>query len=249
MKFISLRWKISGILLITNLLIGVFLVFFVGSQVRQNLGTELIAKGHIIAKDLAHFLVEQIYSEDKAGLNELISGSISYESVEYVLIQKADMTILADTYNGQVPQLLIDQKIPEMDERTEPHLVILAGDTRVFDIWQPVEDGDLGYIRVGIRQDYVRQIIFKTALRVISTIGVAILLAWLVIILLISKYIIKPLMYLTNSADKISQGELNQKVSLKTKDEIEMLAEALERLRESVKIALDRLKRHQKTRM
>ncbi len=249
MKFISLRWKISGILLITNLLIGVFLIFFVSSQVRQNLGTELIAKGRIIAKDLAHFLVEQIYSEDQAGLNELISGSISYESVEYVLIQKADMTVLADTYNGRVPQLLLDQKIPETDEKATPSLVTLPGETRVFDIWQPVEDGDLGYVRVGIRQDYVRKIIFKTAVRVISTIAVAIILAWLVIIILISKYIIKPLMYLTNSADKISQGTLDQKVSLKTKDEIELLADALERLRESVKIALDRLKKHQKMRM
>ena len=249
MKFISLRWKISGILLITNLLIGAFLIFFISGQVRQNLGTELIAKGRIIAKDLAHFLVEQIYSEDRAGLNELISGSISYESVEYVLIQKADMTILADTYNGQVPQLLIDQKIPEMGEEAKPTLVKLQDDSRVFDIWQPVEDGDLGYIRVGIRQDYVRKIIFKTAVRVISIIVLTILLAWLVIILLISKYIIQPLMYLTNSADRISQGKLDQKVSLKTNDEIEQLANALERLRESVKIALSRLKKHQKMRM
>ena len=249
MKFISLRWKISGILLITNLLIGVFLIFFVSGQVRQNLGTELIAKGRIIAKDLAHFLVEQIYSEDQAGLNELISGSISYESVEYVLIQKADMTVLADTYNGQVPQLLIDQKIPEFNEKKEPSLLTLPDETSIFDIWQPVEDGDLGYVRVGIRQDYVRKIIMKTAVKVISTIGAAIVLAWLVIILLISKYIIKPLMYLTNSADKISQGKLEQKVSLKTKDEIELLADALERLRESVKIALARLKKHQTMRM
>jgi len=249
MKFISLRWKISGICLITNLLIGVFLIFFVSGQVRQNLGTELIAKGRIIAKDLAHFLVEQIYSEDQAGLNELISGSISYESVEYVLIQKADMTVLADTYNGQVPQLLIDQKIPEFNENALNILLTLPDETSIFDIWQPVEDGDLGYVRVGIRQDYVRKIIMKTAVKVISTIGAAIVLAWLVIILLISKYIIKPLMYLTNSADKISQGKLEQKVSLKTKDEIELLADALERLRESVKIALARLKKHQTMRM
>ena len=249
MKFVSLRWKISGILLVTNLLIGIFLIFFVSTQVRQNLGSELIAKGQIIARDLSHFLVEQIYSEDQAGLNELISGSISYESVEYVLIQKADMTILADTYNGQVPQLLIDQKIPNPEEKKEPSLLTLPGENKIFDIWQPVEDGDLGYVRVGIRQDYVHKIIKRTAIRVISTIGVAILLAWLVIVLLISKYIIKPLMYLTNSADKISQGKLDKKVSLKTKDEIELLADALERLRESVKIALNRLKKHQTMRM
>jgi HAMP domain-containing protein len=54
---------------------------------------------------------------------------------------------------------------------------------------------------------------------------------------------------LTARADDISKGELEDKVSVGTNDEIESLGQALERLRESVKIALDRLKKQQTLRM
>jgi HAMP domain-containing protein len=61
--------------------------------------------------------------------------------------------------------------------------------------------------------------------------------------------IIKPILYLTARADDISKGELEEKVTVSTNDEIDSLAQALERLRESVKIALDRLKKQQTLRM
>ncbi len=249
MKKISLRWKISGLLLISNILIGVFLIVFMSTQVRQNLGSEIISKGTIIAQDLARFAVEPISEEDKIALKQQLANSNSYESVEYILIQKADMTILADTYNGQVPERLRKQPAPDIEKKTEPVVLTLPGGINVFDIWAPVEEGYLGFVRVGIRQDYVQAKIKKTAIKVVGTIIVAILLVWLILVYLISRKIIKPLMYLTNRADEISRGELEQPIQLKTGDEIEELGNALERLRESVKIALDRLKKHRTMRM
>lgn len=250
MKFISLRWKISGILFITNLLVGLLLVFFISAQVRQNLGTELIAKGEIIAQNLAQFAIEQIVEEDQVGLKQLISGSISFESVEYILIQKEDLTVLADTYNGQVPKELLEQTVPDFEVNKEPKpLTLQKNNIDVFDIWNPVEEGYLGYVRVGIRQDYVQKKIRQTAVKIISIIVITVLISWLLIIFLISNKVIKPLMYLMNRADEISQGKLEQQITLKTGDEIELLGDALERLRESVKIALDRLKKHQTMRM
>jgi len=56
-------------------------------------------------------------------------------------------------------------------------------------------------------------------------------------------------LYLTQSADDISKGNLDKPVGVKTNDEIQKLAQALDRLRESVKIALERLKKHQTLRM
>ncbi len=249
MKKLSLRWKISGLLLISNVVIGVFLIIFMSGQVRQNLGSEIIAKGKIIAQDLAQFSVEAISEEDKIALKQLLSNSISYESVEYVLIQKADLSVLADTYNGQVPEKLLTQQPPNVENITEPKILSLPDDVEVIDIWTPVEEGYLGFVRVGIRQDYVQNKIKSTAIKVVGTIIIAILLIWLIIVYLISQKVIKPLMYLTNRADEISRGELDQPIHISTGDEIEELGNALERLRESVKIALDRLKKHRTMRM
>lgn len=250
MKFISLRWKLSAILFISNLFVGAFIIIYISMQLRQNLGTEMVSKGQLIAQNIAQYAQEMIIEEDQVALKQLISNSIAYESVEYILVESAEETLLADTYNGQVPQELQDQKPPQSDQQVEPKVLTLEqGNVHVFDIWHPVEEGYLGYIRVGIRQDFIQQKIQQTGLKVVLTIAVAILLAWILIIYLISKRVINPLMYLTNRADEISQGKLEQPVELKTGDEIELLGDALERLRESVKIALDRLKKHQTMRM
>jgi HAMP domain-containing protein/co-chaperonin GroES (HSP10) len=249
MKNLSLRWKISGLLLITNVIIGIFLIIFINSQVRQNLGSEIISKGKVIAQNLAQFSVEAISEEDKIVLKQFLSNSNNYESVEYILIQKADLSVLADTYNGQVPDILLTQQPPNVDKASDPKVFSLPDDVEVLDIWAPVEEGYLGFVRVGIRQAYVQDKIQKTAIKVVGTIIIAILFIWLIIVYLMSQKVIKPLMYLTNRADEISRGELDQPVQINTGDEIEELGNALERLRESVRIALDRLKKHRTMRM
>ena len=55
--------------------------------------------------------------------------------------------------------------------------------------------------------------------------------------------------YMADDSKSYNKGELEEKVSVGTNDEIESLGQALERLRESVKIALDRLKKQQTLRM
>jgi len=250
MKYLSLRWKISFIMLLTNILISVFLIVFLRYQVYNNLGKELISKGRIIGSDLALFAAEQIVEEDKVGLRQLISNSVNYESVEYVLIQKSDSTILVDTYNGNVPQALLDQPVSSFEHQGDAMVKMVNQDNMdVYDIWVPVEEGYLGYIRVGIRQDYVRERVLSTATKVIGIITLAVLLMWGLIVYIVTNKIINPMLYLKQKADEISQGKLDEKIVIHTHDEIEQLGDALERLRESVKIALERLKKQRTMRM
>ena len=53
MKFLSLRWKISGILVFSNLFLGLILVYIVNSTVTESLESELIERGRTIAQDIA----------------------------------------------------------------------------------------------------------------------------------------------------------------------------------------------------
>ena len=61
--------------------------------------------------------------------------------------------------------------------------------------------------------------------------------------LYLSNKLTKQLLYLTTAADKISMGDLESIVRVEAKDEIGDLANAIERLRESLKAAIERLKR------
>lgn len=249
MKFLSLRWKISGILVFSNLILGFILIIIINQSVSESLSKELIERGRTIAVNLAQYSAEQILDEDQVGLRQLITGNLNFESVEYILIHDSEDSVLADTYNGNIPRDILGIKVSNLDLNGPPQLLTLSeSGSECFDIWVPVEEGYLGYIRVGMKKDYIDESVYKANLVIISAIfGVT--LFGIIVVIFLANGIIKPIIYLTKRADDISQGKLEEKVLITTKDEIQNLGQALERLRESVKIALDRLKKQQTLRM
>ncbi len=73
-----------------------------------------------------------------------------------------------------------------------------------------------------------------------------ILIALLIAIGVISYYsrsVIRPILYLSEVADKISMGELDTPIRVKAKGEVRVLAESIERMQTSVKAAIERLQR------
>lgn len=249
MKFLSLRWKISGILVFSNLFLGILLVYIVNSTVTESLESELIERGRTIAQDIAKYSAPQILDVDKVALKEIITNSQSSESVEYIIIHGSDLEIITDTYNGQVPDSIRQRNIENVESSSKPKVI---SDPEInlecYDIVVPVEDGDLGFVRVGMKSDYVRDQVAKPIESILFTI-LTVTLIGIIITYFLSNRILKPILYLTERANEISTGNLQDKVSVKTNDEIKHLADALERLRESLNLALSRLKKHQKQRI
>ena len=75
---------------------------------------------------------------------------------------------------------------------------------------------------------------------------VLILLALLVLLLVIYFYarsVIRPILHLSEVADRISMGELDTPIDIKATGEVSVLAESIERMQTSVKAAIERLQR------
>jgi HAMP domain-containing protein len=78
-----------------------------------------------------------------------------------------------------------------------------------------------------------------------------ILAAFIVLIVVIyfySRSVIHPILYLAEVADKISMGELDTPIKIKTKGEVSVLAESIERMQVSIKTAIERLQKRRETR-
>jgi len=75
-----------------------------------------------------------------------------------------------------------------------------------------------------------------------AIIGV-VLIVLLLVIYFYSRSVIDPIRYLSEVADKISMGDLDTPIKIKPKGEVAVLAESIERMRESVKAAIERLQR------
>jgi methyl-accepting chemotaxis protein len=53
--------------------------------------------------------------------------------------------------------------------------------------------------------------------------------------------LVRPVVEMTHAADKMSMGELEAPIRWESKDELGLLASALERLRKSMKAVIDRM--------
>ena len=68
----------------------------------------------------------------------------------------------------------------------------------------------------------------------------------IVVILVTSMYsrtIVQPIVYLTDVADRISLGDLDTKIEIRSSDEVGMLAESFDRMQESLRAAIERLRK------
>ena len=241
MKFISLRWKISGILVLSNLLLGAIIIFIVHRTVTESLENELIERGKAIAVNLSHYSAELILEEDVIGLTEIITSLLSFETAQYILVHGSDGSILSDTFNGNVPAELNERSFdPEIHDYTTQLITLIDLDEECYDIIVPVEEGSLGYIRIGMKRSYITKKVQETNNYILLSVLIITFLGIIIVYFLANK-IINPILNLAKRANEISTGKLEEQVAIKTNDEINYMAEAVERLRESLNIALARL--------
>ena len=130
-----------------------------------------------------------------------------------------------------------------------PELITLKDlNEECYDIIVPVEEGSLGYIRIGMKKSYVEEKVKETSTYIMFSILIVTFIGIIIVYFLANK-IINPILKLANRANEISIGKLEDKVMIKTNDEINYMAEAVERLRESLNIALARLNKNKTIRI
>lgn len=85
--------------------------------------------------------------------------------------------------------------------------------------------------------------VLETAKKVAMILLVTIIVVVLVLAALLARHLSAPIIRLTDAADEISRGNLNVSIVESTrKDEIGLLAAAIDRLRDAMELALDKLK-------
>jgi len=249
MRFISLRWKIAGILILSNVLLGSIITYIVHNKVTSILENEVIERVRSIGENISQYSSTQILEEDREGLRLIVSDLHAFELMEYLIIYDREFNVLADNFNEQVPEELKNRPANLENRIIQPQIINLSGNTvDCYDIFVPVEEGEVGFIRLGMKKEYIDQKVGVTNQFILIMIVVLTFLG-IIIVYFVANKIIRPIIYLTNRANEISKGNLEELVAAKTGDEIQYLAESIERLRESLKMALERLKKHQTLRI
>ncbi|MGH1363033.1 MAG: HAMP domain-containing protein [Calditrichia bacterium] len=248
--FNNLRFKITLYILIGAIVFSGVIIAVTSSFLGDTLQKSLEEQGRIIAGSIAELAAEKLIEEDVVGLKKILEKYRYYLSNEYILIVDADYAVVSDTYNGQLPAELSSG--PETNAIYENY-DFSSGEVysvtpnkvqerEVYDITYPIKDGLLGFVRVGLRKSFIDEQINRTLLLIGAVIAIGTLIIILVALAVITVQVTRPVIKLTEAANEISMGNFNAPIEVKAKNELQVLAVAIDRMKESLKTSLTRLK-------
>lgn len=189
---------------------------------------------------------------DNAKQDRSITAEIK-EAMYSDLPSEAAAAVLNDTKTIISSNFPSDSGKSAVGQQIKRELLIdrpLAGTDSVHEIdyksaFMPLKDPDgknVGYVGVAIKESWFSAVINRVLLIIVAifvvVLGLAIFAAFY-----FSQRLTQPIILLTEASNRISLGELDEAIAVGGSDEIGQLAESLERMRISLKSAIERLRR------
>ncbi|HEY7716515.1 MAG TPA: HAMP domain-containing protein [Candidatus Binatia bacterium] len=232
----GLKWKISttfsGLILVLGVLvIGIVYHFIVSALQRQ---VEL--RSTALATNLADAAAGLVSRKSTLELDALVAKYGRLDGVAYAFVQDPKGEVIASSIQP-FPADLKDAGGPAASVR-----VTRVRGKSVYETRSPLLDGQLGTVRVGLWAETVQNDVNTTLWPIIGLIAACLAVSIALSIMLASK-MIRPILDLKAIADDISRGRLDTIVSIQSNDEVGELGRSLERMRASLKAAMNRLSR------
>ena len=121
-------------------------------------------------------------------------------------------------------------------------LVVTNEIITVYDILTPVNKGQQGFVRVGIRKSYLDKNIWYILLFIGIVVIGGIIFCLTIAFFILTLQITKPVLYLTKAAEEISLGNLENSIEINVKNELQGLTTAIDRMRESLRTSIEKMK-------
>jgi HAMP domain-containing protein len=264
-KNLGLKWKFGVVVLIVLVIvISIPLYLLQGSFTRKldvlygapDLKGLFVAE--LLANDIKPLIEQNVDSPEvqqnlEQTVNTYYKSVYGMYSVRYIFIQDGAGFVIADTFQDTVPQWLVEKNPLTGKKHCEPWKS--SKDERVyFDCAVPLNfpKGGIGAVRAGILQQNPQSPILeklktehlKGVFRPIVVFSVLLVIMVTVVLTLAFWYfVIRRIRFLSEATERMSFGDLETVVPIKSQDEIGTLEDTLERMRMNLKDAIERLKR------
>lgn len=241
-KGFGLKWRFMAIFAGTILLVGLLVITVVQHLMAEALRDQLNQRAFAIATNLSDVAAGHVLGKNFLGLHALVAKYGLLQDVAYTVVADRQGKVLAHNL-GNFPAELQETLSAEGLEVTRSRTLRLRA-RPVYETRVPVLEGQLGAVHVGIWGDAVEGEIQRTLFPLLVSVGMVFLLGVLIAVLL-ARGISRPIIHLTQIANSMSKGNLDTPVGLRSRGEIQDLADSLERMRASLKAAMLRLSRSQ----
>ncbi|HEY3302564.1 MAG TPA: HAMP domain-containing protein [Candidatus Binatia bacterium] len=235
---IGLMGKIVGTLAGVIVLFGLLVLGVVYHLTGRALRAQLDQRALAIVTTLGDAAGGHVIARNSLELHALVTKYALLDGVAYAVIRDGKGEIMAQSM-AALPAELRESVSLDARRQAQRRELILRGKA-VYETRVPILGGQAGTAHIGVWGDGVEGEI-RRALLPLAGIVVALLLAGVALSALLARGIVRPILLLTQVADKISKGDLETPVGVETRDEIGDLARSLGRMRASLKAAMVRL--------
>jgi signal transduction histidine kinase len=249
---VSVRAKITGIILGLVLMLGVGVIPVVRQALHEAMIHELEARAISVAQDLASRSTDLILINNLYALQQLIvETQANHPDIRYVFILDPQGQVLVHTFGDGFPSGLtsLDETGLAGSQQTREQQVNVLTTTEgpVWDVAAPIFGGQAGTARVGF-SDLVVQ---RTMSRVTSQMLLATLLVTsvgLAAALWLTWVITRPILQLTEATRSVSRGDLSLRVPSWANDELGELADAFNAMVADLDLAAIELEKREQMR-
>jgi HAMP domain-containing protein len=239
---VSLKWKIGGVYTVVMFILGLLLIAALYQLARTAMREQLDKRALAIATNFSDAAASHIVSKNQLGLHALAAKYTLFEGVAYVYINDAGGEVIAQTL-GSFPQQL--RQGARVGAQREPQRRTLSLEEKtVYETSVPVLEGQAGTAHVGFWSDAVDNEVQGFIWPMIGVIALVPIVG-AALSFVIANWIVRPIIGLTEVADKVTKGDLEMSIGncVVSRDEIGELARSLERMRSSLRAAMLRLNR------
>ncbi|MCZ7392724.1 MAG: ATP-binding protein [Candidatus Methanoperedens sp.] len=225
----SFRYRI-----IISTLVIIFLIITGSYLVIQDIQTGIIEgdfreKGFLIANHLAMEVTNPLLVNDLTGVRKAVEDSRnSFPDIEYIFVTDSQGIVLVHTFEGGFPKALQNQSKPSNVKR-EDVFETDKGIIHEFD----ASLSNIGYVHVGLSENGIRAQIREASQKLLLLAATAIVLGGL-FAYFIGRRLTEPIMRLTEGANRINKGILDQKIDIGTGGELGELARTFNEMASSL---------------
>jgi HAMP domain-containing protein len=240
---VSLKWKIGGTYAAVMLALSVIVIVAMYQLTNHMLRDQLDKRALAVATNLSDATAGHLVGKNLLSLHALLRKYSLLDGVAYAFIEDNKGEIVAHTLETLPPELR--QGLAAGGQRETRRRELSLREKTVYETSVPVLEGQVGSVHVGFWADAVEKEIQSALFRFIAIVAIVPFVGTLLSFIL-AHWIVRPIVGLTEVADKVTKGDPETSVSgkcVESRDEIGDLARSLERMRSSLKAAMLRLER------
>lgn len=217
--YVKFNMLIVGTIFFCGLIMGGMLLH----TTNRSLEDGLVSSGQELAVSLAVTVGNDILLDDRFAIQERLSKTMdANQQVRYIIITYPNGEVMATTFSEGFPKGL--PAIRHFDREAEIDAILLgSNEGRIKEIMVPIDDGLIGYIRIGMTEKIMMATLQERCLEI----ALAVFLVCVLAALLATRYaqgFLRPIRKLAFGVKQLRMGKYGVRVPVYSSDEVGNLA-------------------------